>query len=202
MTDRVKIKASIRSQIKADFDINEKKFTAAELLFNSVIKPELSKNYLSHLKTAVEDLINAKKSKELFDKLASTGVDPNQRAILVAFTKSKRFRPFAIILAPIHRPSRKAWTDLQETGSVVYYMDELDAKEKRVLIAHELAHIALHFLGKHPERSFTEGEVNLLAMIAMLDKNHFYNEDYKEFTYGSDEDLLQAFKHLCVRGIR
>jgi len=169
-------------------------------LFNDLLQPEISKNYLSHLKSAIEDTINERLKKVIIASLSDgpdTGEDHKKFIDLI---KNKNIKPFSIQFVPMPKLTPKATTRSKPTGAIIYYLDALDINQIRVLLAHELGHIALkHFASV--DRSTKEPEANLFAIIAMYDKSIFYKNASSKYSF-SERDLLDQFRLLSLGGVK
>lgn len=161
--------------------------------FNRAIKPEIQRNYLSHLKTAVEDLVNRHKIESIKKNLQQ---DPELAVVLNGLLDSKVFRPFSIILVelPLKKKSRVTF---YKFGCQIHFQKNLEDKQKRILIAHELAHVALKYLPSKEPITISEDLVNLFAMLSMYDKNVFYKNDAAQYLYETPEDIVSDFALLC-----
>ena len=185
---------NLKYEVIKHFQINETIFEELLELFNQVIKPEISKNYLSHLVSSVEDIINNYKMKEFISNLKENEkkyINVNEFKKLLL---SKNIRLFSILLKPLDNSSKKASCRLFKQSAIIFYDPRLEEKQKRTLIAHEIGHIVLNKLKK------IDGDIeklsSLFAFIAMLDKNNFYKNDCKNYTYISDIQLFNDIKNI------
>jgi Zn-dependent peptidase ImmA (M78 family) len=193
----VSLDKSLRAQLVKKFSVSDQQIDNVIKLFNDLLKPEIEKNYLSHLKSSIEDLINEREKVKFLEVVAA-----DQKDALDKLIQSKRLRLFTILLKPLGSSKRLASTRVINGTPIIFYFPGMDNRQKRVLIAHELGHIALRFLGSEENDNPSENTVNLFAFIAMHDKNQFYRLECKEFTYDSVIELLDAFTMLCYPSIR
>jgi uncharacterized protein YqgQ len=104
------------------------------------------------------------------------------------------YRLYSIILVPAF-VKRKATTRHHKYGAIVYFSNEFEDINKRILIAHELGHIVnKELLGKHD----SEKSANLFAFFALNDKNNFDFNDAKEYIFkGGELEILSTIKAVC-----
>ena len=97
------------------------------------------------------------------------------------------------MLVPITKSRKNATTRIIENNAVIYYNSNLDEKDKRLLIAHELGHIVEHFIFK---KDGSEGIASLFAYIAMLYKNNFYKDECSNYIYKTDLTIFNELKKV------
>lgn len=193
----LKIYDRLKQTLSVNFAVNEAQVERILKLFNSVLKPEIEKNYLSHLKSALEDLINERRKEIFLSELKEdNGIKPEHKSTLTKMVMAKKVRLFTILLKPIDSKIRLATTRIIDNNALIVYYSGLDDKQKRILIAHELGHIAFKQLGS-AEILHNENSVNVFAALAMIDKNNFYKSHASNFTYLSDNDVIASVNALC-----
>jgi len=164
-------------------------------LFKEKIKPIIKTNYLSHLVTTVENMVNEKRMIE-FLRVAENieEIQINRIQHMRGLLASKTFRLYSIIREPA-RLKRKATTRYHPSGAIIYYNSCYDEKTVRMLIAHEIGHIVNKELLENAADS--EQTANLFTYIAMEDKNNFYMEECKQFVSKSDMQILDDIISIC-----
>lgn len=195
---KVTISAAFRKQIHGKMDVSDEVIDAVLKLFNGTLQPEIAKNYLSHLKSAIEDKINERLKDGVIKEL--TGGSTGVHEAAVRLIRTGNVRPFTILFKPMPAVAPKATTRLRPGGAIVFYLENLDPRQIRVLLAHELGHIALSMLGSR-ERGHSESNANLFGLIAIYDKSQFYRHSASRFSYGTTKELLDEFEMLCLEGI-
>ena len=155
------------------------------------IKPIIKTNFLSHLVTTVENIVNDKKMRELLNSLDLSKLNNKQLRGMLA---SKTFRLYSIILEPV-AITRRATTRYHPSGAIIYYNTSYEEKTIRILIAHEIGHIVNREIIENNVDS--EQMANLFAYIAMDDKNKFYKEECSKFISRSDLEILNEIINIC-----
>ena len=175
-----------------------------ENFFNSTILPVVKRHFLSHLVTTIEELINEKQKHEFLEHIkdiikndAHIDYKMIERAV-----NQKILRLFSIILVPVESGKLKARTYLmgKGTGAMITYWKELPKKQIRILIAHELGHIANRFLFENANLTSGDGLATLFGYIALQDRNNFYKNKVTEYTNESDLTIFNEIANLCNRG--
>ena len=163
--------------------------------FNRTIKPIIKTNYLSHLVTTVENMVNDKRMIKVLKAAENVQDDIEvNREQLRSLLASKTFRLYSIVLEATNL-KRRATTRHHPSGAIIYYNSSYDEKTIRILIAHELGHIVNKELLENTEDS--ERTANLFAYIAMEDKNNFYKEECKKYVFTSDVQILNNIMSDC-----
>lgn len=198
--NEISLDEEVRKELKNRLKIDKKDIDFILKLYNSSILPEIGANYLSHLKTALEDLINEFLQKAILDQLSSDGKTTKvEYSGMKKLLSGKTFRPFSILLRPIGNSRKKSTVQFFGLGAAIFFYDKLEPKQIRYLIAHELGHIFFKFFGqdngKNSER--IENVSNLFAYIALVDKNDFYSSAKSNFTAPNRLALLSEFLHIC-----
>ena len=183
------IDEELKKKILKDFKVNESFFDNLLDYFNKIIKPEIRNNYLSHLISSVEDIINGNRIKKFISSLKE---ENKEDATLKRLIASKNLRLFSIVLLPLEDDKKKASSRLFELHSMINYDPRIEPKQKRILIAHELGHIVLKLseYEKFYDIEDKEKFASLFALISILDKEHFYNEEVKQYTYNNNDYIL------------
>lgn len=197
-----KLDTEIENKVKSAFQVNKQDINSLMKLFNSVLKPRIKSRYLSHLVGTIEDIISEKIKNEVIKTIEAQKqiASDDEKQVLInieTVITSKRYRHFAITLIPMSKTSKKASVRIVKGNALIYYLENLEEKQKRILIAHELGHIAGRYLFDKTE-SRNEQFANLFAFLAMLDKNNFYKNECKEFTFKSDVELLNDIISLIL----
>ena len=174
-----------------------------EIFFNTTILPVVKHHFLSHLVTTIEELINEKKKhdflahiKDTINSDAQFDYKKIERAV-----NQRMLRLFSIILVPVESGKLKARTYLmgKGTGAMITYWKELPKKQIRILIAHELGHIANRFLFENANLASGDDIATLLGYIALQDRNNFYKNNITEYTNESDLTIFNEITNLCNR---
>jgi hypothetical protein len=198
--NQVDISPEFGEQIAQRFGVSRAGIDNMVALFNGTLQPEIAKTYLSHLKAAIEDKINDRIKKDVIKRLAETESDKGQHEEFIKLIASKNIRPFSILFQAMPNLVPKATTRTKPSGALVFYLAGLEPKQVRILLAHELGHIALSNLGR-VSNPVTELDANLFALIAIYDKSVFYAKHAGSFTY-PENDLISQFELLCLGGVK
>jgi len=195
--NKLVIEKTLRGDIAEIAGKTEESVEAMVDFFNDLLKPEMRKNYLSHLRASLEDIINQKLNDVLKKKYStnSPGCEEEQTK-LTGLSNTKNYRPFSILMKPTRNSKRMATIHFFAGGALIQYFEDLDERQKRFYIAHELGHIALKKIGSNTENPVQENSVDLFALIAMYDRSNFYKKECTQFTYTQDEELISEFKAL------
>jgi len=185
----LKMDKDIASRISKEWAVAPETIKRYNSFFQGTIKPIIKTNYLSHLVTTVENMVNDKRMIKVLE--AAENVNRNMVRNLLA---SKTLRLYSIIREPANL-KRKATTRYHPSGAIIYYNSSYDEKTVRMLIAHELGHIVNKELLENAADS--EQTANLFAYIAMEDKNRFYTEECKKFASKSDMQILNDIISIC-----
>lgn len=191
---KVTIDRDLSKAIQERFSVTASQVDQMVTLFNGTLQPEIAKNYLSHLKAAIEDKINARMKDDFIARLQTEAIPDGRRDELVRLLRTRNIRPFTIIFQPISNFTLRATTRAKESGAIVLYLDGMAPEDLRVCLAHELGHIALRELGT-AGLDVSEELATLFAIIAIYDKSEFYKHHTGDFRY-SQESLLTRFENL------
>ncbi|MDR1149631.1 MAG: hypothetical protein LBK66_13465 [Spirochaetaceae bacterium] len=156
--------------------------------YDDTIRPKVKIRYLSHLVTTIEDLVNEKRVREFLKsaKEAENG--------LSRYFRVKAARLYSITLAP-QQFKRKATTRHHKFGAIIFFNKDFDENQKRILIAHELGHIVNKELFCAAD---SENTANLFAFFAINDKNDFYLDESKKYTFaGRELHIISEIATVC-----
>jgi len=184
--------AEILARISKEWGIPAKTAKEYASYYSNAIKPAIKANYLSHLVTAVENMVNESRMRDILDILAKAEPKSGHEWFM-SHVGSKTFRLYSIVLAPISI-KRKATTRHHPSGAIIYYNSDYDDKTIRIFIAHEIGHIVNRELLKKDD---TEEAANLFTYIAMDDKNKFYSKECAQFVSKSDIQILNDIMNVC-----
>ena len=181
--------ASISAKISSEWGVSSETIQQYTSYYAETIRPIIKSNYLSHLVTTVENMVNDKRMRNFLNVIAEAG-----REELRGLLASRTFRPYSIILEPTNLKKR-ATTRHHASGAIIYYNSCYEEKDIRILIAHEIGHIVNKELLEGAKD--TEQTANLFAYIAMYDKNKFYAEECEKFISKSDVVILDDIINIC-----
>ena len=195
MTENIDI--NLLNKISDNYKTGKNKINELKAFFYSTVKPEIKKNYLSHLISSVIDIVNEVKRVEVIDGIKKGKNDYPEEYLttLNNAIKSKQLRLFSISLKPIQSLPRFAITKIIKGVAFIYYDDRLDEKQKRLYISHEIGHILIKYLLDNKYEN-NEKNASIIGLIAMIDKNNFYLNDSKSFSYKSNVELVNEYLNL------
>lgn len=91
----------------------------------------------------------------------------------------------------------------QYFGNDLYliYYPEIDEKQIRIIIAHELGHLVVETLLKDedPNKGVSEPLSSIFGILTILDKNDFYQCRAKKYQHSTWEQILKDFELLGNR---
>lgn len=199
--EKTKIDLSIINQLSEEF------------LYN--IQPEIDNHYLSHLVSSIESIINRKRVEKFNNQISmDKNINENERKILYDFINNSRFRFYPILLRKTKGLPLPASIDFmykgdeqESSGAIIYYSEEItDKKQLRIFIAHELGHIYFESVSKitiDEDLYKLEDYINLFALLAIIDKDNFYNYKCREITednvYKSIDSILSILSQVYVK---
>lgn len=183
----------IEARISKEWGLPSKTIGKYTSFYSETIRPIIKSNYLSHLVTTIENMVNDKRMAEVLKFAANEQEVKLNREQLRSFLASKTFRLYSIVITPA-KLRRRATTRYHPSGAIIYYNSCFDEITIRILIAHELGHIVNKELLKSED---TEKTANLFTYIAMDDKNKFYTEECKKFVARSDVQILNDIIKNC-----
>ncbi|MCL1991732.1 MAG: hypothetical protein FWG66_02155 [Spirochaetes bacterium] len=184
-----------------DLGLSKEHIAKYEKLYSEDILPAISRHYLSHIVTTVEELINEKRKQEFLAQIKeinANGKSEIDYALLEKSVNKKILRLFSIILKPVGNGKVKARSHLiGGYGVLITYWDNLEEGQIRILIAHELGHIANRHLFGNKEAASEEGLASLFAYIALQDRSDFYKSKSKQFTREFDLQIYNDVVNMC-----
>jgi len=179
----------ISAKISTEWNIPKDTIQQYVSYYTETIRPIIKTNYLSHLVTTVENMVNDRRIRDYLAKFAEAGQEE-----LKGLLASRTFRLYSIVLKPVDL-KRRATTRYHQSGAIIYYNSCYEEKTIRILIAHEVGHIVNKEL-LEDAKDF-EQTANLFAYIAMLDKNEFYKAECKKFVSNSDVQIFNDIVNIC-----
>ena len=183
----------IAAKIEREWGVSRETFRGYESYFAGKIKPIIKTNYLSHLVTTVENMVNESGVRKVLVALADK--EPKSgRDWLKGHLSSRTFRLYSIVLVPA-KIKKRATTRHHHCGAIIYYNSGYDEKAIRILIAHEIGHIVNREL---LQKDDTERAANLFAYIALHDKNAFYKDESGKYI-SSDVQIFNDIANVCRR---
>jgi len=113
----------------------------------------------------------------------------------------KMLRLFSIIFVPVESGKLKARTHLigGGTGVLITYWKQLPEDQIRILIAHELGHVATKYLFDDVNSASDDGLATLFGYIALQDRNDFYKTKAERFTRKNDMVIFDEIANICNR---
>lgn len=196
---KLELDIEIRNKLRDTFKLTKEDIDTMLCFIRDKLKPDIKYRYLSHLVSTLEDMINNQEKQHILEEvvkvkeLEKTKETQSALQSLEQVINSKHYRLFVIMLVPITKSRKNATTRIIENNAVIYYNSNLDEKDKRLLIAHELGHIVEHFIFK---KDGSEGIASLFAYIAMLYKNNFYKDECSNYIYKSDVTIFNELKKV------
>jgi hypothetical protein len=185
--------SGISAKISNEWGTSSETIQQYDVYYAETIRPIIKTNYLSHLVTTVENMVNDRRIRNYFTKVAEVGQEVDQEEFK-GLLASRTFRLYSIVLKPVNL-KRRATTRYHHSGAIIYYNASYEEKIIRILIAHEVGHIVNKELLENSKDS--EQTANLFAYIAMLDKNKFYAEECKKFVSHSDIQIFNDIVNVC-----
>jgi hypothetical protein len=185
------MKQDVYNKLCDDFKVDAETCESFEKLYSSEIEKKLKLRHLSHLVSTIEDKINdLYKEKYIIPLLNSTQYTEEQKRAYVR----RNYRLYSILLRPIKGLKCKGKMAHFNYGAIIAYDPDLDERDIRILVAHEIGHIInIHIL--HCQD--TQNRANVLCFFAINGKNVFYKEDAKRFTYTSELAIIDEIFKLC-----
>jgi len=184
----------ILAKISKEWGVTPDIIKRYDSFFKETIRPIIKTNYLSHLLTTVENMVNDKRMEKVLKAMENIQDSKVNRNELRSLLASKTLRLYSIIREPVNL-KRRATTRYHPSGAIIYYNSSYDEKTVRVLIAHEIGHIVNKKLLENTADS--EKTANLFSYIAMEDKNRFYADECKKFVSISDMQILNDIISIC-----
>jgi Zn-dependent protease with chaperone function len=188
------MKSHVCKKICETFKVEVDQCEQLEVIF-SLINLEMKKKHLSHLVSAVEELINNKYKDNLINPTPSAIVD--EREMIVRLLQ-KRTRRFSIILIQEPKLNGRAHVRHHNYGSIIAYNpnfnEKCNSRDIRILIAHELGHIVNRHLSGISD---TQNCANIFAYLAIHGRHEFYNKDASDYTYNNESEIVDDISALC-----
>jgi hypothetical protein len=182
------IDSELVSRIAHELNLSVEEVKKQESDYATEIRPKIELRYLSHLVTTIEDMVNEKRVKAFLNSTSETGGG------LSDHFRTKTVRLYSIILTPIQF-KRRATTRHHKSGAIIFFNASFPDSQKRILIAHELGHIVNKEL---LVKADSESLANLFAFFALNDKNDFYLDEAKKYTFpGRGLEILNSIKAVC-----
>ena len=189
----------LKRDLKSKLHINENDFDVILDIFITKILPLVEKNYLSHLKTAIENTINEKMKADLLNQIKmDSAISLSEKNQLELLVKYENFRPFTILFKPVIWKKKVSARRTNRSVSI-YYDSRIEKKHLRIFLAHELGHIIIRKLCSDSQLENEENNASLFAFFAILDKDNFYKTNAKELIHYSDLELLNDVVSLFTR---
>ncbi|ASJ21707.1 hypothetical protein BHAMNSH16_08670 [Brachyspira hampsonii] len=188
-------------KISASLNLNEEYINYIIDDFNNILQPFITKNYLSHLVSAIEDVINDKVKKELKHRI-DTEKDDVKRQELFTLMEAKHYRLFPILIEPFSIYNKRKAQIITfakrniGAGAIIYYDDRLEDKQKRLLIAHELGHLYMKYVSTKKTEKELEKVVTAFSILAILDKDDFYRNRSRALISKSTDEILSNVEQL------
>jgi hypothetical protein len=194
---------AVEEKICNDLGLTREQIKEYEDLYNNDIIPVIGRHYLSHLVSTIEELINEKKKRAFLEQIKKT-INDNAKhnyPMIERAVNYKMLRLFSIILAPIESGKLKARAHFISGGHgvLITYWKELSEEQIRILIAHELGHVATRFLFDGSISASNNGLATLFGYIALQDRNNFYKNKAQFFTRKSDMVIYNEIASICNR---
>jgi predicted Zn-dependent protease len=183
------MKQDVCEKLCKDFKVDAEICEEVEKLYSSEIEKKLQLRHLSHLVSTIEDKINdLYKEKYIIPFLNSDQYSDAQKRTYVR----RNFRLYSILLRPIEGLRCKGRVIHFNYGAIIVYDPNLDERDIRILVAHEIGHIINIHILHCPD---TQNRANVLCFFAINGKNMFYKEGAKKFTYTSELAIIdEIFK--------
>jgi hypothetical protein len=167
-------------KICKEFKVSEDDCYQHEQYYNKIILQKIQTKYLSHLVSAIEEIINRQMLEENKKKLES--VDETL----------KNVRRYSILLIPGESVG-KAKTYTSDFGAAIYYNPKNDIMDLRILIAHELGHV----VNEHRGILNSDNFANIFAFLSINEKNEFYKNKSDDFKFSSEMEIISKIFSLC-----
>lgn len=184
-------------KISDSLNLNEKYINYIIDDFNNILQPVIEKNYLSHLISAIENIINDKIKEKLKLRIEEEE-EENRIKELLRLIEAKYFRVFPILLKPFPNVTKKNALsfDIKTGGAIILYNNTLEDKEKRLLIAHELGHLYMKYVSTKKTEKELEKVVTAFSILAILDKDDFYRNRSKALISKGIGEILSNVERL------
>jgi hypothetical protein len=185
-----------------NFNLTIEQIRIYEDFYNKSVLPIIGRHFLSHLVTTIEELINEKQKQAFLEYIRNTIDDKAgfDYATIEKAINRKIFRLFSIILVPVESGKLKARTHLIGGGHgvLITYWKQLPEDQIRILVAHELGHVAVRYLIDKDSAS-DDALATLFDYIALQDKDDFYKNKTKLFTNNNDIEIYNKIVNIGNR---
>lgn len=184
-------------KISDSLNLNKKYINYIINDFNNILQPVIEKNYLSHLISAIENIINDKIKEKLKLRIEKEEEESKIKELL-RLIEAKYFRLFPILLKPFPNVTKKNALsfDIKTGGAIILYNNTLEDKQKRLLIAHELGHLYIKYVSDKNTKKELEKIVTAFSILAILDKDDFYRNRSKALISTSIDEILSNVELL------
>jgi len=195
---------AIAEKFCSEFNLTQEQIKVYESFYEKTILPAINRHYLFHLVTTIEELINEKQKHE-FLKVIREVIDKEgagyDYTMLEKTINRKMLRLFSIILVPIESGKLKARTHLIKGGCgvLITYWKQLPKDQIRILIAHELGHVANRYFFNNENAASEDGLASLFGYIALQDRNDFYLNKTEPFTRKYDMQIYNEMVNISNR---
>jgi len=195
---------AVAEKFRNELGITEEQINACESLYNEEIVPIIGRHFLSHLVTTIEELINEKKKRAFLKHIRETIAKENTEfdyTMVEKTVKHKILRLFSIILVPVDSGKLKARTYFIRGGFgvLITYWKQLPDDQIRILIAHELGHVATKYLFDNIDSASDDRLATLFGYIALQDRNNFYKNKAEYFTRKYNIMIYDEIVNICNR---
>jgi len=171
------------SDLCEKFNVSRATYNHYHDYYHNSILPRIRINYLAHLVSSVEELIDEKLKSD------RQKIDPN-------FISGDKAPKFFIILRPDPPPGKYAAVECFAKGAFIKYKPSKDFKRLRIFIAHELGHVLRHYKVIQSS-NLIENHANLFAFIAIHAKDRFYKTKIKDLLYDDEGHILRTIEENC-----
>lgn len=156
-------------QIAEKFNVTEETVQKVNTIYQEIDK-EVKRQYLAHIVRAVEERVRIEQNNKTFS-IKCKARDEN--ASLPTFGVGQYLKA--------------------KNRYVIYYHPSQEPRQLRAIIAHELGHLIFRIMGSKYNLKETEPVSSIFGVIAILEKNRFYEELTQPYQYLTWEDLLADF---------
>ena len=170
------VKSYIQEKLNIEPELIQKVY---DFFINGVKNHEkhgIKYQYLAHLQRALEGIMRDKSGNPLFT-IALHKLPEDDQALEVGTAQYNKNKCF-----------------------IVYYHPKLDDKQLRVCLAHELGHLFLAVLFDYDSsKENTEPISTLFGIFKILDKDHFYRHEARDYCHKTPENVIDSFVQMNNR---
>ncbi len=142
--------------------------------FNKNIKEKISLEFLSHMVSALEKMAREVTGTDLF--------------VIELKPHPEKKKEFSNIFSSKYSPKR---------FFTIYYPEDMEPKQKRVGIAHELGHLYLLLLLEHSDIiNGDEALCSIFSIITIADRCQFYKKESKKYIHSSIQSIIKDMSLL------